>query len=39
MYLQVNANGIFVDYGEIAKNVNYPQVVSNLRVVATYVIK
>ncbi|PNF40158.1 hypothetical protein B7P43_G09765 [Cryptotermes secundus] len=36
---RVNANGIFVDYGEIAKNVNYPQVVSNLRVVATYVTK
>ncbi|XP_023727963.1 phospholipase A1-like isoform X1 [Cryptotermes secundus] len=36
---RVNANGIFVDYGKVAMNLNYPQVVSDIRVVARHVIK
>ena len=39
VFFQVNANAIFVDYGKISININYVQVVSDIRVAARYVIK
>jgi hypothetical protein len=36
---QVDANAIYVAYGAAAGNIDYFQVVSDIRVLATYVIK
>jgi hypothetical protein len=36
---QVDANAIYVDYSEVAVNVNYFQSVSDIRVAARYVTK
>jgi len=37
--LQIDANAISVDFGKIALNIHYAQVVADIRVVARSVIK
>jgi hypothetical protein len=39
LHFQVDANAIFVDYGATARNINYFQVVSDIRIIARYVAK
>jgi hypothetical protein len=39
IFLQVDANVFFVDYGKVAFKLNYPQAVSDIRVAARYVTK